>query len=146
MERLVILPFSIGCASPSSTAVKDTTLTKSPTNKPQTPPLPSSEMKNPFSRPPISKPLISSGLHRLVKRFKSLTQIFMYKEEELVEMEIGFPTDVKHVAHIGWDGSGTGIKRWEGPEVLAFPSSVSLREFEAAMAAQTKGEREATYG
>lgn len=25
------------------------------------------------------------------------------------EMEIGYPTDVKHVAHIGWDGpSGTG--------------------------------------
>lgn len=24
------------------------------------------------------------------------------------EMEIGYPTDVKHVAHIGWDGqSGT---------------------------------------
>lgn len=24
-------------------------------------------------------------------------------------MEIGYPTDVKHVAHIGWDGpSGTG--------------------------------------
>lgn len=23
------------------------------------------------------------------------------------EMQIGFPTDVKHVAHIGWDGPGT---------------------------------------
>jgi P21-Rho-binding domain len=25
----------------------------------------------------------------------------VYKEHE---MEIGFPTDVQHVAHIGWDG------------------------------------------
>lgn len=25
------------------------------------------------------------------------------------EMEIGYPTDVKHVAHVGWDGpSGNG--------------------------------------
>jgi len=23
------------------------------------------------------------------------------------EMQIGFPTDVKHVAHIGWDGPGS---------------------------------------
>lgn len=32
------------------------------------------------------------------------------------EMEIGYPTDVKHVAHIGWDGpSGTGpswVRSW----------------------------------
>lgn len=35
----------------------------------------------------------------------SLSQIFVEKEPEI---EIGLPTDVKHVAHIGWDGpSGT---------------------------------------
>lgn len=28
-------------------------------------------------------------------------------------MEIGFPTDVKHVAHIGWDGqSGSSAPSW----------------------------------
>lgn len=28
-------------------------------------------------------------------------------------MEIGFPTDVKHVAHIGWDGqSGSCAPSW----------------------------------
>lgn len=26
------------------------------------------------------------------------------EEEKEAEIQIGFPTDVKHVAHIGWDG------------------------------------------
>lgn len=56
-------------------------------------------------------------------------------------MEIGFPTDVKHVTHIGWDGSSTNpIKGWENlrtPDQLLsnFPT-ISLRQFELAMAAQ----------
>lgn len=28
------------------------------------------------------------------------------------EMEIGYPTDVKHVAHIGWDGSSGSAPSW----------------------------------
>lgn len=28
------------------------------------------------------------------------------------EMEIGYPTDVKHVAHIGWDGPSVGGPSW----------------------------------
>lgn len=60
-------------------------------------------------------------------------------------MEIGFPTDVKHVTHIGWDETETtnparDSSSWENPpvppEFLSFPSSVSLRQFELAMAAQ----------
>ncbi|TVU43118.1 hypothetical protein EJB05_09559, partial [Eragrostis curvula] len=38
------------------------------------------------------------------KGLKVISQIFVIKEHQ---MEIGFPTDVKHVAHIGWD-SPTG--------------------------------------
>ncbi|KAI4365060.1 hypothetical protein MLD38_021080 [Melastoma candidum] len=42
------------------------------------------------------------------KGFKFISQIFVVKEDE-EEMEIGLPTDVKHVAHIGGDGpSGCG--------------------------------------
>ncbi|XP_044496415.1 CRIB domain-containing protein RIC10-like [Mangifera indica] len=41
----------------------------------------------------------------IYKSFKYISQIFFVKDRE---MEIGYPTDVKHVAHIGWDGqSGT---------------------------------------
>lgn len=46
------------------------------------------------------------------------------------EMEIGYPTDVKHVAHIGWDGpSGSGsAPSWVcNPICLFFPiNSTSL--------------------
>lgn len=28
------------------------------------------------------------------------------------EMDIGFPTDVKHVAHIGWDGPSVDTPSW----------------------------------
>lgn len=65
-------------------------------------------------------------------------------EEVEIEMEIGCPTDVKHVTHIGLDGSTmrNPVKGWDNlamsmaPEILTFPS-LSLRQFELAMAAQS---------
>ncbi|KAL5215746.1 hypothetical protein ABZP36_007147 [Zizania latifolia] len=36
----------------------------------------------------------------ILKGLKAISQIFAVKEHEI---EIGNPTDVKHVAHIGWD-------------------------------------------
>lgn len=33
-------------------------------------------------------------------------------EEKEKEMQIGFPTDVKHVAHIGWDGPSVESPSW----------------------------------
>lgn len=43
------------------------------------------------------------------KGFKFITQIFVVKEREI---EIGYPTDVKHVAHIGWDGVSGSPPSW----------------------------------
>lgn len=72
----------------------------------------------------------------------------MYKEEieEVeMEMEIGNPTDVKHVTHIGYDGSTkiiNPVKGWENskaPELLSFPNSISIKQFELAMASQASG-------
>lgn len=57
---------------------------------------------------------------------------------EEMDMEIGFPTDVKHVTHIGWDGSTTTMKTWDdlkAPDLFSLPS-ISLRQFELAMTAQ----------
>lgn len=74
----------------------------------------------------------------------SLLLIPVYKEEmeEMEhEMEIGYPTDVKHLTHIGLDGSTTtnNVRGWKSlkppPELLSF-SSISLKQFEIAMAAQ----------
>lgn len=45
----------------------------------------------------------------LFKGFKYVAHIFDEKEPE---MEIGFPKDVKHVAHIGWDGPSASKPSW----------------------------------
>ncbi|KAL3652098.1 CRIB domain-containing protein ric4-like [Castilleja foliolosa] len=57
---------------------------------------------------------------KLFKNFKNFSQALVYnKAEELEEaemgIEIGFPTDVKHVTHIGLDGCASSIlsKGWE---------------------------------
>ncbi|XWS22320.1 hypothetical protein CRYUN_Cryun29cG0023700 [Craigia yunnanensis] len=152
MESLVVvLPFSTGCSSQASVAVG-----KSPPRKPKsesTQNLTSNQVgeecsskvktKNSFGWLPLPKPNISSGIHRLIRNtVKSFSQLFVYKEIEEVtaEMEIGFPTDVKYVSHIGLDGNTTTnpLKGWEDfnpPDIIAFPS-ISLRQFELAMAAQ----------
>uniref|UniRef100_A0A0D6R6S2 CRIB domain-containing protein n=1 Tax=Araucaria cunninghamii TaxID=56994 RepID=A0A0D6R6S2_ARACU len=46
---------------------------------------------------------------RFVKGLRYLSQLFVLKEHE---MEIGYPTDVKHVAHIGWDGPSVNGQSW----------------------------------
>ncbi|CAL9771909.1 unnamed protein product [Musa acuminata subsp. burmannicoides] len=99
------------------------------------------EVKNSSAVLAFPKSNISAGIQKLVKSFKSLSQhvVVLYKEEdEEVEMEIGFPTDVQHVAHIGCDGfnsSMSGNKNWDrAPELLPFPSS--MQQYELAVAAQ----------
>ncbi|KAL9673966.1 hypothetical protein QQ045_030230 [Rhodiola kirilowii] len=39
----------------------------------------------------------------LLKGLRYISKVFDDEQEE-PEMQIGYPTDVKHVAHIGWDG------------------------------------------
>ncbi|KAE8734093.1 CRIB domain-containing protein RIC2 [Hibiscus syriacus] len=162
MERLVVLPFSTGCSSQESVAVgkkaprkpkpepsgQDPTMGEDSSSRGRT--------KNSFGRFSLSKPNISIGIHRLVKiTIKSFSELFVYKEieEGTAEMEIGYPTDVKHVTHIGLDGttmttttsttttSSNPFKGWQylspmDRNFIAFPS-ISLRQFELAMAAQT---------
>ncbi|XP_015063622.1 CRIB domain-containing protein RIC10-like [Solanum pennellii] len=53
--------------------------------------------------------------------YKYISNIFVVKEREI---EIGFPTDVKHVAHIGWDGQSGNAPSWmnefkTGPDFAA---------------------------
>ncbi|KAL0559035.1 hypothetical protein IC582_003624 [Cucumis melo] len=125
MERLVLLPFSVGCISETSVAVgiqhNSTTSKPHPISSPT-----SSEkdedgkeeigcersleesLKNSQRFTALAKPNIGVGFHRLYKGFKNISQLFVYKEEmeEMeMEMEIGSPTDVKHVTHIGCDAT-----------------------------------------
>ncbi|WMV56690.1 hypothetical protein MTR67_050075 [Solanum verrucosum] len=91
----------------------------------------------------MTRPRFSQNVQRLKRHFKGFSQLFARREEveeEETEIEIGYPTDVKHLTHIGWDGSTTinPIKGWENlkpPEIISFPS-ISIKQFELAMAAQ----------
>ncbi|XP_068666560.1 CRIB domain-containing protein RIC9-like [Aristolochia californica] len=52
---------------------------------------------------------MTTKMKGLLKGLRYISQIFDNKEQE---MEIGFPTDVKHVAHIGWDGPSVNAPSW----------------------------------
>ncbi|KAG2300374.1 hypothetical protein Bca52824_036846 [Brassica carinata] len=128
MERLVVLPFSVGCISDSSVDVLSP-LSKHHHHHHSPQGIRDQEeeenMKNVFKFLAVSKPEISTGINRLFKSFKTISQLFAYKEEEESEegetsglMEIGAPTNVKHVSHIGWESS----REWKDlipPELLA---------------------------
>ncbi|XP_021642068.1 CRIB domain-containing protein RIC10 isoform X1 [Hevea brasiliensis] len=53
---------------------------------------------------------MATKIKGIYKGFKYITQIFAVVKER--EMEIGYPTDVKHVAHIGWDGPSGTAPSW----------------------------------
>ncbi|EOY28621.1 hypothetical protein QUC31_013123 [Theobroma cacao] len=64
---------------------------------------------------------MATKIKGIYKGFKFISQIFVVKERE---MEIGYPTDVKHVAHIGWDGPSGTAPSWmnefkTGPDFTA---------------------------
>lgn len=82
---------------------------------------------------------------RLLRGFKNLSQIFaVYDEddeeedEDEQEMVIGLPTDVKHVAHIGWDGSTsttTSLRSWNRAAPPPPPASSSSSSASASTSA-----------
>ncbi|KAL5769680.1 hypothetical protein ACOSP7_013834 [Xanthoceras sorbifolium] len=171
MERFVLLPFSIGCVSESSIAVA-VHHPQPRRSSPKPPPTRNGEddeeslsshdaesMKNSLRLHAIPKPDISNGFNRLFKGFKNFSQLFADRDEDIEEMEgemeIGFPTDVKHVTHIGLDGSTTNnnnnnnpIKGWDSfispddhqpfTRSTSLPPSVSMDQFQIAMAAQAQ--------
>ncbi|CAL9060007.1 unnamed protein product [Musa banksii] len=148
IDRFILLPFSVGCVSESSVAVYENQPKRA--QRDGAPNTPSGdgdrrqstvEVKNSSAVLAFPKPNISAGIQKLVKSFKSLSQhvVVLYKEEdEEVEMEIGFPTDVQHVAHIGCDGFNSSMssnKNWDrAPELLPLPSP--MQQYELAVAAQ----------
>ncbi|XP_044500037.1 CRIB domain-containing protein RIC5 [Mangifera indica] len=53
---------------------------------------------------------MSSVIKSILKGLRFIAQLFESKEEP--EMQIGLPTDVKHVSHIGLDGSSANEPSW----------------------------------
>ncbi|XP_027349435.1 CRIB domain-containing protein RIC4 [Abrus precatorius] len=154
MERLVILPFSAGCISEASVAVgvPQPRRSKQDTNTPaaaikrsksveDSEILSDENMKNSLRLIDVtSKPNLSIAFNRLFKGIKNFSQLFVEKdefEEVEIDMEIGCPTDVQHVTHIGWDGIATSadpIRGWDAlipPELISL-SSQSLQQHEAS--------------
>ncbi|KAL6844548.1 hypothetical protein ACP4OV_026221 [Aristida adscensionis] len=67
----------------------------------------------------------------ILKGLKVFSRIFVVKEHE---MEIGYPTDVKHVAHIGWNGAtatADASPSWMN-DVMASAELSSLGNFAAS--------------
>uniref|UniRef100_A0A6V7QVK3 CRIB domain-containing protein n=1 Tax=Ananas comosus var. bracteatus TaxID=296719 RepID=A0A6V7QVK3_ANACO len=70
---------------------------------------------------------MAAKMKGIFKGFKFISQIFVYKEHE---MEIGYPTDVRHVAHIGWDSASGNAASWMNEFKTASDfSSASLSNF-----------------
>ncbi|KAK8546756.1 hypothetical protein V6N13_093799 [Hibiscus sabdariffa] len=53
---------------------------------------------------------MATKIKRLYKKFKFISRIFAVKERK---MEIGYPTDVKHVTHIGLGTPSDSASNWE---------------------------------
>ncbi|KAF8755715.1 hypothetical protein HU200_011183 [Digitaria exilis] len=112
-RRFITIPFASGCRSHSSVDVVDTARHAGKKPHPQVLVVGAGIEFGvvPGGGAPARPPASGKGeslVARLLRGFKNLSQIFAVydeEEEEEREMVIGLPTDVKHVAHIGWDGS-----------------------------------------
>ncbi|KAG7598427.1 CRIB domain [Arabidopsis suecica] len=114
MERFLILPFSLGCSTQSCVAVATTHQHKKPNQliKRREEGDENGSFKKEYTKMDNSSANISDGtIYNVIQSFKSFTRIFIRYEEETkereAEIEIGFPTDVKHLSHIGVDGTMT---------------------------------------
>ncbi|KAH9611211.1 hypothetical protein KSS87_020231 [Heliosperma pusillum] len=120
-ERWTVHRLGFGCASGSSGAVDDASGTQD--NKQNDICVIKKTKHSLRFRLPNAN--LYHGFRRFIISLKRVSRIFVYKiemndEEENDEgegdMEIGYPTDVKHLTHIGWDGSTTVSKpgkQWE---------------------------------
>ncbi|KAG0485891.1 hypothetical protein HPP92_009759 [Vanilla planifolia] len=123
LERFASFPFTASCVSHSSLDVLDTH-PRRPTAGQPPPLLPIADAEEREVK--LKGANISAGIQKAVmKGIRSFSQLFTEREDEDVEIEIGFPTDVQHVAHIGLEGS-TASGMFSG-------APVSLRQFELAV-------------
>ncbi|XP_038982368.1 CRIB domain-containing protein RIC7-like isoform X1 [Phoenix dactylifera] len=72
-----------------------------------------------------------------LKPLRYISQMFDGKEPE---MQIGFPTDVKHVAHIGWDGPNMNAPGWMKDFHSAPIGTIGSNECRAGMEDNPSGE------
>ncbi|KAG0540727.1 hypothetical protein BDA96_03G433900 [Sorghum bicolor] len=150
-RRFIAIPFSSGCRSHSSVDVVDTARHgKKP--HPQGAEIGAVPGGASVRPPPPAGSKGESLVARLLRGFKNLSQIFAVydedeDEEEEREMVIGLPTDVKHVAHIGWDGSTsttTSLRSWNRAAPPP-PASSSSSSSSSAAAAPPQAQAQEQY-
>ncbi|GFQ00405.1 crib domain-containing protein ric4 [Phtheirospermum japonicum] len=146
MERFVFLPFTAGCISESSIPIVMHHTKRSKLGMNSTPTRTHEEEKEEEREYVDDEESLKGALPRfqkLFKNFKTFSQLFVYKElEQEMGLEIGFPTDVKHVTHIGLDGCATSIfsTSWsnlEEPELINL-HSFPLKQLDLAIASDTE--------
>ncbi|GAB2221717.1 hypothetical protein Drorol1_Dr00012903, partial [Drosera rotundifolia] len=177
VEPCLVLSLFMGCASRSSIicAENASNLEKAPeTGRPSRSDSSFGTVKNSIDFLAVAKLSISCGFRRFFRSLKRLSRLLVHEEEKEIdegEMEVGFPTDVKHLTHIGPNRTAMSINQNivvdEGEMEVGFPtdvkhlthigpngtamsinqnivvqswenSSVSLAQFELAMAAQAE--------
>ncbi|XP_060209234.1 CRIB domain-containing protein RIC4-like isoform X1 [Lycium barbarum] len=138
MEKFVLLPFSVGCISESSVAIgpphhkikSSPEVHLTPTKDQQEREEEEEEDDKILEGENLKSLMALPRFQRLLKNFKNLSHLFVEKDEMEEEMgiEIGSPTDVKHVTHIGIDGAATSIlsRSWEH---LKTPDFLTLSSF-----------------
>ncbi|KAL9262875.1 CRIB domain-containing protein [Drosera capensis] len=143
VEPCLVLSLFMGWASKSSIICTKnaSNLEKAPeTGRPSRSDSSFGIVKNSIDFLAVAKLSISCGFRRFFRSFKSLSRLLVHKDDKEIdegEMEIGFPTDVKHLTHIGPNGTAMSINQnivvrsWEN-------LSVSLVQVELAMAAQAE--------
>uniref|UniRef100_A0A0E0CSW6 CRIB domain-containing protein n=1 Tax=Oryza meridionalis TaxID=40149 RepID=A0A0E0CSW6_9ORYZ len=95
-------------------------------------------------QPPV-EPVKMKGL---LKGLRYISQIFDPSVKE-PEMQIGNPTDVKHVAHIGWDNASVTAPSWVIAAALLLPPDRAIshmNEFKPTAGGTEGGEAEEHQG
>ncbi|XP_013594206.1 PREDICTED: CRIB domain-containing protein RIC2 [Brassica oleracea var. oleracea] len=129
IQRFVALPFSLGCSTQSSVAVADTH------DQPKKPDQlikrrEESDENGLFQKEDTSIDNNNNNgsaniSDKIIRSFKSFSHYFIRYEEEReereAEMEIGLPTDVKHLSHIGVDGTMTTFDVYSTTSSSSFP-------------------------
>ncbi|CAF1973000.1 unnamed protein product [Brassica oleracea var. botrytis] len=143
IQQFVALPFSLGCSTQSSVAVADTH------DQPKKPDQlikrrEESDENGLFQKEDTSIDNNNNNgsaniSDKIIRSFKSFSHYFIHmsflllpfffsflsyeeeREEREAEMEIGFPTDVKHLSHIGVDGTMTTFDVYSTTNSSSFP-------------------------
>lgn len=157
-DRFAVFPFSMGCMSQSAVSVADpsekkaqaqgdpssssSSATGAATTATTATHQAGSSEEGVKAAAAATPGLVAAGVSRLMKGIRSLSHMFAAydgeeEEEEEREMVIGYPTDVQHVGHIGWDGRnstvGAGAAMASMVNAFSLPSSLSLHHLDMAM-------------